>query len=137
MHTRVLTALFALLLIVQWRRCDAQSVAFTKENFGDNQDGLREVQRELKDGDTEYRADPPRYAQALPHFLAAQEFNSNNAGLNVKIGDCFLNSATKTAALPYLQKAAKLDATADARTHYLLARALHLSARWREAMAEY
>ncbi len=115
----------------------AQSVAFTKDNFGDNKDGLREAQRELKDGDTEYRADPPRYAQALPHFLAAQGFNPNNAALNVKIGDCYLNTATKTAALPYLQKAAKLDVTADARTHYLLARALHLSAKWREAMAEY
>jgi outer membrane protein OmpA-like peptidoglycan-associated protein len=115
----------------------AQSVAFTKDNFGDNKDGLREANRELKAGDDDYRADPPRYAEALPHFLAAQEFNPNNAPLNVKIGDCYLNSATKTAALPYLQKAAKLDASADARTHYLLARALHLSAKWREAIAEY
>ena len=115
----------------------AQSIAFTKDNFGDNKDGLREANRELKAGDDDYRADPPRYADALPHFLAAQEFNPNNAPLNVKIGDCYLNSATKTAALPYLQKAAKLDASADARTHYLLARALHLSAKWREAIAEY
>jgi outer membrane protein OmpA-like peptidoglycan-associated protein len=115
----------------------AQSIAFTKDNFGDNKEGLREANRELKAGDDDYRADPPRYAEALPHFLAAQEFNPNNAALNVKIGDCYLNSATKAAALPYLQKAAKLDASADARTHYLLARALHLSAKWREAIAEY
>ncbi|MFC6222400.1 OmpA family protein [Hymenobacter artigasi] len=115
----------------------AQSVAFTKDNFSNDKDGLREANRELKAGDDDYRDDPPRYAQALQHFLAAQLFNPNNAALNVKIGDCYLNSATKTAALPYLQKAAKLDATADARTHYLLARALHLSAKWREAMAEY
>jgi outer membrane protein OmpA-like peptidoglycan-associated protein len=112
-------------------------VAFTKDNFGDNKEGLREANRELKAGDDEYRADPPHYAQALPHFLAAQEFNPNNAALNVKIGDCYLNSPSKTAALPYLQKAAKLDATADARTHYLLARALHLSAKWNDAIAEY
>ncbi|MCI1189949.1 OmpA family protein [Hymenobacter sp. DH14] len=115
----------------------AQSVEFSKDNFGDNKDGLREAQRELKAAEQEYFADPPRYGQALPHLLAAQEFNPNNAVLNVKIGDCFLHSATKTAALPYLQKAAKLDATADPRTHYLLARALHLSAKWREAMTEY
>ena len=115
----------------------AQSVEFSKDNFGDNKDGLREAQRELKAAEQEYTADPPRYAQALPHYLAAQELNPNNAALNVKIGDCYLHSATKTAALPYLQKAARLDATADARTHFLLARALHLSAKWREAMAEY
>jgi len=129
--------LLLLLLTAVARPAAAQSTAFTKDNFGDNKDGLREAVRELKDGDAEYRADPPRYAQALPHYLAAQQFNPNNAALNVKIGDCYLNSAAKTAALPYLQKAAKLDVTADARTHYLLARALHLSARWREATAEY
>ncbi len=129
--------LFLLLFTAAALPAAAQSTAFTKDNFGDNKEGLREALRELKDGDAEYRADPPRYAQALPHFLAAQEFNPNNAALNVKIGDCYLNSATKTAALPYLQKAARLDITADARTHYLLARALHLSAKWREAIAEY
>ena len=96
-----------------------------------------EAQRELKAGDEEYLADPARYVQALPHYLTAQEFNPNNAALNVKIGDCHLHSATKTAALPYLQNAAKLDANADPRTHFLLGRALHLSAQWREAIAEY
>jgi outer membrane protein OmpA-like peptidoglycan-associated protein len=130
--------LLLLLLLACASLCAAaQSVDFSKDNFANDKEGLREAVRELKAGDEEYRADPPRYAQALPHYLAAQAFNPSNAILNVKIGDCYLNSATKTDALPYLQKAAKLDVTADARTHYLLARALHLSARWREAMAEY
>ncbi|SFQ77782.1 OmpA family protein [Hymenobacter arizonensis] len=126
-----------LLLATSALQAAAQSIAFTKDQFSNNKEGLREAMRELKDGDTEYNADPARYAQALPHYLAAQQFNPNNAGLNVKIGDCYLHSTTKTAALPYLQKAAKLDVTADARTHFLLARALHLSAKWREAIAEY
>ncbi|WP_052732907.1 OmpA family protein [Hymenobacter terrenus] len=129
--------LLLFLLLTSGLSAAAQSVAFTKDQFGSDKDGLREALRALKDGDTEYRADPPRYAQALPHYLQAQTFNPNNAALNVKIGDCYLNSPTKTAALPYLEKAAKLDATADARTHYLLARALHLNAKWREAIAEY
>ena len=129
--------LFLLLFTTTAFSAAAQSTAFTKDNFGDNKEGLKNANRELKAGDDDYRADPPRYAAALSHFLAAQEFNPNNAPLNVKIGDCYLNSATKTAALPYLQKAAKLDATADARTHYLLARALHLSAKWAEAITEY
>ena len=134
---RAFIYLFLLLLTAPALRATAQSTAFTKDNFGDNKEGLREAMRELKDGDTEYTADPARYAQALPHYLAAQQFNPNNAALNVKIGDCYLHSTTKTAALPYLQKAARLDLSADARTHFLLARALHLSAKWREAIAEY
>jgi outer membrane protein OmpA-like peptidoglycan-associated protein len=114
----------------------AQSVAFTKDKFADKE-GLKNAVREMKAGDEAYAADPPHYAAALPHYLLAQKFNPDNAVLNVKIGDCYLNSPSKTAALPYLEKAAKLDATADARTHYLLARALHLNAKWEEAIREY
>ncbi|MBD2770378.1 OmpA family protein [Hymenobacter sp. BT664] len=137
MYNRTLISLFICLFLASWQPCGAQSVAFTKDHFGNDKDGLREALRALKEGDADYGADPPRYMQALSHFLAAQQFNPNNAVLNVKIGDCYLNSLSKTAALPYLQKAAQLDATADARTHYLLARALHLSAKWAEAIAEY
>ncbi|HEX8659315.1 MAG TPA: tetratricopeptide repeat protein, partial [Hymenobacter sp.] len=137
MYNRTVILLFGLLFLAYGQHCIAQSVAFTKDQFGSNKDGLRDALREIKEGDAEYRADPPRYTQALPHFLAAQQFNPNNAVLNVKIGDCYLSTSNKTAALPYLQKAAQLDATADARTHYLLARALHLSAKWTEAIAEY
>ncbi|MEJ7661228.1 MAG: hypothetical protein WKG07_17280 [Hymenobacter sp.] len=95
--------------------------------------GLKEALRELKAGDEAYQADPAHYGAALPHYLAAQQFNANNAALNVKIGDCYLHSGTKTLALPYLQKAKALDPAGDPRLHYLLARALHLSAKWAEA----
>ena len=134
---RFFNCLLVLLLAGAGLSAGAQSIAFTKENFAGNKDGLREALRELKEGDAEYRADPPGYALALPHYLAAQQLNPSNAVLNVKIGDCYLNSANKIAALPYLQKAAALDPTADARLHYLLGRALHLSAKWAAAIAEY
>jgi len=115
----------------------AQSVEFSKDEFGTAKQGLKEALRELKAGDEAYQADPVRYGAALPHYLAAQQFNANNAALNVKIGDCYLHSGTKTLALPYLRKARVLDPTSDPRLHYLLARALHLSARWAEASKEY
>ena len=115
----------------------AQSVEFSKEEFSADKQGLREAQRELKAGDEAYQADPAHYGEALPHYLAAQQFNANNAVLNVKIGDCYLHSGTKTLALPYLQKAKTLDPASNPRLHYLLARALHLSAKWAEATKEY
>ena len=115
----------------------AQSVEFSKDEFGDNKQGLKEALREIKAGDEAYQADPAHYGEALPHYLAAQQFNANNAALNVKIGDCYLHSGTKTQALPFLQKAKALDPAADPRLHYLLARALHLSAKWAEAAKEY
>jgi outer membrane protein OmpA-like peptidoglycan-associated protein len=115
----------------------AQNVEFVKEKFADNKDGLKGALRELKAGDEAYEADPPRYAVALPHYLEAHKVNPNNAALNVKIGDCYLHSGTKPAALSYLQKAAALDVNANPRTHYLLARALHLNAKWAAAIREY
>jgi outer membrane protein OmpA-like peptidoglycan-associated protein len=118
-------------------KAEAQSVEFTKEKFSEDKQGLKEAQRELKAGDAEYSAEPPRYALALSHYLVAQEFNPNNTELNVKIGDCYLHSGTKAQALSYLQRAQKLEPSADPRTHYLLARALHLSAKWNEAIKEY
>ncbi|RZK37998.1 MAG: hypothetical protein EOO57_04685, partial [Hymenobacter sp.] len=115
----------------------AQSIPFSKEKFTIDKDGLKLAQRELALGDHEFAADPARFGAALPHYLRAQKFNPNNAALNAKIGECYLHSSTKQAALDYLQKSQQLDATAEPKLHYLLARALHLSGQWTAAIKEY
>jgi len=115
----------------------AQSIAFTKEQFTIDKEGLKLAQRELELGDHEMGADPARFGAALPHYLRAQKFNPKNALLNAKIGECYLHSATKQQALAYLQQSQQLDAKAEPRLHYLLARALHLSGQWEAAIKEY
>jgi outer membrane protein OmpA-like peptidoglycan-associated protein len=115
----------------------AQSVPFTKEHFNIDKEGLKTAQREIEQGDHEMGADPARFGAALPHYLRAQKFNPGNALLNAKIGECYLHSSTKQAALSYLQKSQQLDATAEPRLHYLLARALHLNGQWEAAIKEY
>ncbi|TGE13795.1 OmpA family protein [Hymenobacter elongatus] len=115
----------------------AQNVEFEKDRFKSDKDGLKEAQREVKTGDEWYDLDPPRYEQALPHYLAAQKFNPNNARLNLRIGDCYLHSGYKPRALPYIQKAYQLNADIDPRIHYLLGQGLHLNGKWTEAIAEY
>jgi tetratricopeptide (TPR) repeat protein len=136
-YTSFLRGLPLVLLLAASLPSAAQSIQFTKEQFRENKDGLKEAQRELKAGDEAYLADPARYLVALPHYLAAQEFNPDNAELNAKIGDCYLHSGTKAAALPYLQKSQKLEPTNDTRTHYLMGQALHLNAKWAAAIKEY
>ncbi|MGI4863935.1 MAG: OmpA family protein [Janthinobacterium lividum] len=115
----------------------AQSIPFTKEKFTIDKDGLKLAQHELALGDHEFTADPARFGAALPHYLRAQKFNPSNAILNAKIGECYLHSSTKQAALAYLQKSQQLDATAEPKLHYLLARALHLGGQWAAAIKEY
>jgi outer membrane protein OmpA-like peptidoglycan-associated protein len=115
----------------------AQSIPFTKEKFTIDKEGLKLAQHELALGDHEFAADPARFGAALPHYLRAQKFNPNNALLNAKIGECYLHSSTKQEALDYLQNAQQLDANAEPRIHYLLARALHLAGQWDAAIREY
>jgi outer membrane protein OmpA-like peptidoglycan-associated protein len=115
----------------------AQNVPFTKEQFTIDKEGFKLAQHELELGDQEFGADPARFGAALPHYLRAQKFNPKNALLNAKIGECYLHSATKQEALPYLQQAQQLDAKAEPRLHYLLARALHLTGQWDAAIKEY
>ncbi|GAA3921723.1 OmpA family protein [Hymenobacter algoricola] len=116
---------------------NAQSVEFSKDRFGSDKDGLKEALREIKEGDAWYDSDPPRYEQALPHYLAAQKFNPANARLNLRIGNAYLHSGFKPRALAYLQKAAQLNADVDPNIHYYLGRGLQLNAKWAEAIAEY
>ena len=115
----------------------AQNVEFSKDRFSNDKDGLKAAQREIKEGNEWYDMDPSRYELALPHFLAAQQFNPDNAQLNFKIGDCYLHSGFKPRALAYLQKAYQLNPDVDPIIHYLLGRGLHLNARWQDAIKEY
>ena len=115
----------------------AQSIAFTKENFATDKDGLKAAQKAVKAGDDAYATDPPAYPAALGHYLDAYKFNPDNAELDLKIGDCYLHSPSKALALPYLQRGQTLAPSTEPRTHFLLARALHLNAKWDEARREY
>ncbi|MBT9391846.1 PD40 domain-containing protein [Hymenobacter sp. NST-14] len=115
----------------------AQSVEFSKDRFGNDKEGLKAAQKAIKQGDEFYDMDPPRYEQALPHYLAAQKFNPSNDQLNFRIGDCYLHSGFKPRALEYLQRAYQLNPDVDPRIHYLLGRGLHLNAKWDAAIAEY
>ncbi|QJX45990.1 OmpA family protein [Hymenobacter taeanensis] len=115
----------------------AQNVEFSKDRFGNDKEGLKAALKEVKAGNEWYEMDPPRYEQALGHYLMAQKFNPNNAELNLRIGDSYLHSGFKPRALAYLQKAYQLNPDVDPRIHYLLGRGLHLNAKWQEAIAEY
>jgi outer membrane protein OmpA-like peptidoglycan-associated protein len=134
--TRSITLSYGLLAL-SITLAQAQNIPFTKEQFSIDKEGFKLAQHELELGDHEFGADPARFGAALPHYLRAQKFNPKNALLNAKIGECYLHSATKQEALSYLQRAQQLDAKAEPRLHYLLARALHLNGQWAAAIKEY
>ncbi len=116
-----------------------QSVAFEKKNFPNDVKGFKQAMDSIEAGQKYYKMGPSRYYMAIPYFLAAERFNPDNDQLNYLIGLCMIshNSAFKTNALPYLQKAYKLNPAVTPDIHYLLGRAYHLDMEWETAKQEY
>lgn len=151
--------LFSIITIIiflnQW--LNAQNVEFEKKNFPDQKDAFKEAKKNLKEGNKLFD-DGVKYCnelikegayevycngaklyfdQAVDFFLKAQEFNPNNARLNFQLGICYQKSIIKDRAIPYLEKAYKLNNQVDAQVHYYLGRAYHLNMEWDKAIMEY
>ena len=116
-----------------------QNVTFEKKNFKDNVKGFKQAMDSIDQGQVYYKMGPSRYYMAIPYFLAAEKFNPDNDQLNYLIGECMLshNSPTKTSALPYVQKAYKINPAVAPDIHYMLGRAYHLNMEWETAKQEY
>ncbi|MES2591998.1 MAG: OmpA family protein [Bacteroidota bacterium] len=128
--------LLFLLTIVLASAAVAQNVDFEKENFPGNP-GFKEAKGRLETGDKQFEQGPMFYKLALYHYFAANQFNPNNALLNFKMGKCCLYSINKLRAIPFLEKALKLNPEIDPQAHYLLGRAYHLDMQWDKAIAEF
>ncbi|MFI5150116.1 MAG: OmpA family protein [Bacteroidia bacterium] len=142
------------------------NVEFDKENFKDRKDELREAKSNIKKGDSEYEngmgdfmsavnkfekenhyvpeindiygQGSGSFANAVDFYKKAQTFNPNNADLNFKIGFCLLwMPAGKFEALPYFEKAYKLNPNVNPDIQYLLGRGYHLNMDWDKAIAAY
>lgn len=114
-----------------------KNVEFSKANFPDDVEKLKEAIKEIKEGDRYYHVASVLHPIALEHFLKAQEFNPNNAELNMKIGRSYLNSNQKLKALEHLEKSFRLDSHLDEEIHFYLGQAYQLHMMWDKAIEEY
>ena len=114
----------------------AQNVEFVETNFS-GKEGFKEALNRLKEGDKQFEQGPMFYKMALYHYFAANQFNSNNALLNFRMGKCYLYSSNKLKSISFLEKALKLNPDVDAEIHYLLGKAYHLGMQWDKAIAEF
>ncbi len=115
-----------------------QNIDFSAKYFPNRIHELETALSEIDKGDSLfYKNKDGSDQEALTHFLAAQNFNSENAFLNYKIGACYLNSAFKEKALPFLTKALKYDIGVNPDLMYLLAQAYHHSERFDSALICY
>ncbi len=114
-----------------------KNIDFSKANFPNDPKGLKEAEKAISKGDDFYRQGNIKYKQALDFYIQANEFNPENAELNFKIGACYLSSYTRLKAIPFLEKAQKLNFNVDPQLHLMLGKAYHLNLQWDKAIYEY
>lgn len=115
----------------------AQNVEFTKGNFPNDKKGLKDAQNNVLNGDKMYVLGIGRYTDALEFYLKANDFNSNNAVLNYKIGKCYLRTIDKHKAIIYLEKAHQLKPNVEGDVLYLIAQAYHETHDFEKAIQKY
>jgi outer membrane protein OmpA-like peptidoglycan-associated protein len=111
------------------------NIEFTKANFKSDVAGFKTATKHLQEGNTNYYR--LFYKKALDEFLAANKFNPNNAELNAKIGDCFLNSTDKSKAIEYFKKSYSLSRELDGYYLFLMAKAYHINNNFDNAIKYY
>lgn len=117
----------------------AQSdVPFDKDAFPDRKEELKEVLKDIKEGDRIMSLGiEAQYREAIPYYERAHDFNPDNAMLNFRLGVCYINSFNKARSLKYFEKAHQLDAQVNELINFYLGRAHHLNLNWDEAIRFY
>lgn len=113
------------------------NVEFSKKNFPGKKKELKVALKELSAGDALYDLGGGNFTLAIDHYIIAQNFNPNNAMLNYKLGNCYLNSADKKKSIAYFESAVKLNSKVAADLHYLLGQAYHFNYEFDKAITEY
>lgn len=119
-----------------------QNTPFEKKLFKSDVKAFKRAMDSIKAGDEIFNMPPEeqvwRY-HAVHYYLSAYQLNPNNDMLNYKIGACYLSKTApfKTMAIPYLEKAYKLNAHVAPDIHFLLGEAYQLNMEWNKATKEY
>ncbi len=129
--------ILSILLVLVAASVFGQNVEFTKDNFRDKKDGLKEALKNIQKGDLYREQGTTFYKLAIEPYLAANEFNPNNALLNLNIGESYLYSNYKLKSIPFLEKAYKLNNNVSPDIHNLLGKAYHLNLEWDKAISEF
>lgn len=136
-HITMKILLHILLLFLATIVYGQENVEFDKSNFPTRKDALKEALNDIKIGDDYFEQGFGYYPMALPNYMKAFAFNSNNALLNYKIGECYMHGDEKQKSIRYYQKAIKLNYKVNPDIHYKLGRAFHVNYRFDEAIEEY
>lgn len=138
-----LLAIGLLLTGITW----AQNIEFKRSNFKDQTEEFKKAEEAIEKGEelfeqgsaAIFEVRDPRllFEKARKEFMVAQQLNPDNALNNFRIGVCYIHSTRPYEAIPYLEKAHKLDSECDNFLYYYHGNALQLKGEFDEAVASY
>ncbi|HEC43202.1 MAG TPA: hypothetical protein ENI20_10275 [Bacteroides sp.] len=113
-------------------------VKIKKAEFKTEQEtGLDEAWKNIKEGDKYYKAGKGTYRKAREHYLFAAKYNPDNAELNYKIGVCYVFADDKYESIKYLTRAFLANENVAPDIRYLAGQAYHLMLEFDEAINQY
>lgn len=113
-------------------------IPFDKRLFEDEKEAFETAVKEIKLGDFYFFDGRDEFlAEALSHFLKAQEFNPYSSILNYKIGICYLYSTNKSKSLTHLEFAHNVNPDLDVDLKFYLAQAHQLAGNFETAISFY
>lgn len=115
----------------------SKNVEFNKENFPDKVKELKNVLKDIEDGNYYYNNGLGNMEIALEFYIKANRFNPNNALINYKIGLCYIEVKPVKQAIKYFYIAQELDPNVASDFNYNLARAYHLNLDFDKAIELY
>jgi len=99
--------------------------------------GFKEAWESVKEGNRNFKDGVGTYAMARDHYLYAHQYNPEHAGINYKLGVCYLFTDNKYEAIDYLLKAYTNDPQVSNDIHLMLGMAYQLVLEFDKAMEQY
>jgi outer membrane protein OmpA-like peptidoglycan-associated protein len=129
--------LFLLTLSVNFTRVFSQDIEFSRENFKDKRDELKEALKNIEKGDVFLNLEPYYFKNAIPFYLEAYKLNPNNSVLNYHLGKSYLYSNFKDKAIDYLEKAVQLNPQVAPDIHLYLGMGYHIDMQWDKSIEAF
>lgn len=129
--------LLFLFFIVNFTLLFSQDIEFSRENFKDRKDELKEALRNIEKGDIFLNLEPYYFRNAIPFYLEAYKLNPNNSVLNYHLGKAYLYSNFKDKAIEFLEKAAVLNPQVAPDINLYLGMGYHIDMQWDKSIEAY
>ncbi|MFN8255078.1 MAG: OmpA family protein [Bacteroidales bacterium] len=132
-------SLFTALLLQLYQIVNAQErIYIKKKEFKQTEEGFEKAWKDVRKARfLFYQSRDGSYRNAIPYFLSALEYNSENPELNLMLGICYLRSWPKEMAIKYIEKATDSKPNVHPQAQFLLGRAYHFAGDFNKANLAY